>query len=139
MAGEWKAPKFGSPVWMSIPASNVPRAREFYDKVFSWTFKPPSTQPDDLNKLAMVDFGPDVALSGGIQKMPDATGVLKPGPGGVCIFWIVEDLDKSAAAIDGAGGKMLSETEKEGEHGLMRYFQDTEGTVGGLYQMVANC
>lgn len=117
-----------------------PKAREFYDKVFSWTFKAHSEKLDDPDKLAMFDFHPDVSLTGGIQKMPDATGVLQPGgSGGVCIFWLVEDLVASAAVIEGAGGRMLSEAEKEGDHGVVRYFRDTEGTIGGLYQMVAKC
>ncbi|KAH7025116.1 Glyoxalase/Bleomycin resistance protein/Dihydroxybiphenyl dioxygenase [Microdochium trichocladiopsis] len=139
MAGEWKAPKFGSPVWLGISASNVPRAREFYAKVFDWTFKQHSTQPDDPEKLAMFDFNPGVSLSGGIQKAPESTGVLQPGGAGVVIYWLVEDLDKSAAAIEAAGGSMLSGPEKEGESGMYRYFKDTEGTTGGIYQILSSC
>jgi hypothetical protein len=30
---------------------------------------------------------------------------------------------------------MLSEKEKEGEYGLYRFFEDTEGSVGAVYQM----
>lgn len=68
--------------------------------------------------------------------MPDSTGVLNTGPGGICIYWLVEDLEKIGPIIEEAGGKMLSGPEKEGDSGFYRYFKDTEGTIGGVYQIV---
>jgi len=75
-------------------------------------------------------------LSGGILKVGDGPGVLKPAFGGVCIFWYVEDIGKSAELIEKAGGKMVGEAVKEGASGLYRYFEDTEGSIGGVYQTV---
>jgi predicted enzyme related to lactoylglutathione lyase len=70
------------------------------------------------------------------MKVPDSTGALSAGRGGVVINWFVEDVETSAELIKKAGGKIISEKEKEGECGLYRYFEDTEGNVGAVYMMV---
>jgi len=84
----------------------------------------------------MMDFRPDVEFSGGIQKVPEPTGVMKPGAAGIVVYWLVEDLEKIGTVIEEAGGKMLCDSQKEGKSGLYRLFQDTEGNVGGVYQVV---
>ena len=81
------------------------------------------------------DFNPSLSLTGGIQKAPDHTSHFAPGKGGICIYWFVEDVEAISSVIETAGGKMLSEKEKEGEFGLYRFFEDTEGSVGAVYQM----
>lgn len=48
---------------------------------------------------------------------------------------LVENLEKTSEAIEKAGGKVLSETIKEGEYGLYRFFEDTEGNMGAVYAM----
>ena len=57
------------------------------------------------------------------------------------MYWLVEDLNKTVAVIETAGGKMIGSKEpiKEGESaqaGVYRYFEDTEGNVGGVYQLI---
>lgn len=84
----------------------------------------------------MFDFNPDVQLSGGLWKAPDETGNMKPGRSGVCINWLVEDVEKIGSVIEKAGGKMLCDTQKEGKSGLFRFFEDTEGNMGAVYQFV---
>ena len=60
---------------------------------------------------------------------------MKTGHGGTCMHWFVEDIDKTSEAITSAGGKLLSDTQPEGKFGLYRYFEDTEGNVGSIYQI----
>ncbi|KAK7431972.1 hypothetical protein QQZ08_001592 [Neonectria magnoliae] len=135
MTSEWKPPAFGTPCWMAIPAKDVGRASQFYGTVFKMPFKAqPAGYPEE--RIRMFDFNPLLNLSGGIQLAPDNTGSFATGKGGVCINWFVEDVDAIAEVIEKAGGKMLTEKVKEGENGLYRYFEDTEGTVGAVYQMV---
>ncbi|CEI67248.1 hypothetical protein FVEN_g5843 [Fusarium venenatum] len=131
---DWKPPAFGTPVWMGIPAKDVTRASEFYKTVFKFSFKE-ATDKYPKEQLMQFDFNPSLGLTGGIQKAPDHTGNFTPGKGGVCIYWYVEDVDSIGSVIEKAGGKMLSEKEKEGDHGLYRFFEDTEGSVGAVYQM----
>ncbi|KAF4467953.1 glyoxalase-like domain-containing [Fusarium albosuccineum] len=156
---DWKPPAYGTPVWMGIPAHDVSRGRllrilsrchalnltytsliasQFYDTVFKFSFKDESDKyPKE--QIRMFDFNPSLGLTGGIQKAPDHTGNFYPGKGGVCVYWFVENVDSIAATIEKAGGKMLTEKEKEGEHGLFRFFEDTEGTVGAVYQIAGAC
>jgi len=133
---DWKPPKFGSPSWIGIPATDVSRAHAFYAAVFDWKFK--DETPDyPRSELAMFDFNPDVSLSGGIQKSTEGKGTFRPGLSGTCIYWFVEDVEAIGVTIENAGGKMLTAAEKEGKSGLYRFFQDTEGNIGGVYQMVS--
>ncbi|KAF4440644.1 glyoxalase-like domain-containing [Fusarium acutatum] len=130
---EWKPPAFGTPVWMSIPATDVSRAAEFYKAVFNFNFK--DSDHKDSDEFRKFDFNPSLGLTGGIQQAPDHTGNFHPGKGGLMVYWFVENVDNIGPIIEKAGGKMLTEKEKEGEFGLYRFFEDTEGSVGAVYQM----
>ncbi|KAK5654698.1 hypothetical protein OQA88_7022 [Cercophora sp. LCS_1] len=137
-ASEWKPPKMGSPVWIDIASHDKTRAHKFYSTVFNWEFKPPTaadTEGGKAPEFIKFDFNPDVTLSGCIRDGPDKTGNLAPGRGGICLYWLVEDVEKIGDVIDKAGGKMLSGAEKEGEYGLYRFFEDTEGNLGAVYQL----
>ncbi|KAK4128019.1 hypothetical protein N657DRAFT_651817 [Parathielavia appendiculata] len=140
----WKPPKFGSPVWLGISAKDVSRAEQFYATVFNWTYRdvPASDGQSDQTKTRLFDFNPDVSLSGGLLHQPAKAipGAPAAGPGGTCVFWLVEDVDKIATVIEQAGGKMVGSQEpiKEGKSGLYRYFEDTEGNVGAVYQFLGS-
>ncbi|KAK0709988.1 hypothetical protein B0T26DRAFT_653257 [Lasiosphaeria miniovina] len=134
---DYKAPKFGSPVWIGIAAAEVSRAHDFYSAVFGWKFKdtPTIDGSSTADEIRQFDFRPDVGLGGGILRVPRPSGTaFAAGHGGVCIYWLVEDIDKISEAIESAGGKMVGATEKEGASGLYRLFEDTEGNLGGVYQ-----
>jgi predicted enzyme related to lactoylglutathione lyase len=152
---EWKPPRFGTPCWVSIAATDVGRgtslssppsthrsganieaAAKFYETVFAFPFKADQAADYPKSEIMMFDFNPDLNLSGGIQKVKGPSAVCQPGGSGVCMFWFVEDVNKSGEIIEKAGGKMRSGIVKEGKNGIYRYFEDTEGTIGGVYQMV---
>lgn len=90
------------------------------------------------SETQMMDFNPDVALHGGIVSASEGRGMPGAGPGGTCMYWIVDDLDRIAEVIEKAGGKMVGSTTpiKEGQSGLYRYFEDTEGNVGAVYKFL---
>jgi predicted enzyme related to lactoylglutathione lyase len=108
-------------------------ASTFYKSVFKWSVKPYANCPS--TELQLFDFRPSLQLSGGIQLAPDKeTGTIKPARGGVCVHWLVEDVNEIAKVIEQSGGKVLTDVTKEGNHGLYRYFEDTEGNLGSVYQ-----
>lgn len=117
-------------------------AERFYATVFDWTFKdaPRMADQPDHPETRLFDFSPSVSLTGGLQHKPEAanTGTPAAGPGGTCVYWLVEDLTKIAEVIEQAGGKMVGSKEPiaEGKSGLYRYFEDTEGNIGGVYQFL---
>ena len=138
---DWKPPKAGSPVWIEITSNDMARSHKFYSTVFSWPWKNPeilsSKEPADATKPVMVDFNPDVNISGGIsppQKLGASEFVPQPGRGGIVISWLVDDVEAIGKVIEDAGGKMLCEARKEGDHGVYRYFEDVDGNVGSVYQ-----
>jgi predicted enzyme related to lactoylglutathione lyase len=126
------SPQASSPSSPSLIFTLV--AHKFYSTVFSWYFKPPREDVPDY-EVRSFDFSPDINLGGGIVLVPDDAGVLKTGHGGTCMHWFVEDIEKTSQTITSAGGKMLSDAQPEGKFGLYRYFEDSEGNVGSIYQI----
>jgi predicted enzyme related to lactoylglutathione lyase len=111
-------------------------AQKFYKTVFDWTFNAPTAKEKDASgniELAKFDFNPDIKLTGSVRRTPEETGVLSPGRGGICLYWLVDDVEKIGEVIEKEGGKMLSGAVKEGEFGLYRFFEDTEGNLGAVY------
>lgn len=94
----------------------------------------PATYAKD--EMRMFKFYPDLNLSGAIQRVPEPSGLMHAGRGGICMYWFVEDVDATGELVEQAGGKMLGGVEKEGKTGIYRFFEDTEGNVGAAYQMV---
>ncbi|KAK1826805.1 Glyoxalase/Bleomycin resistance protein/Dihydroxybiphenyl dioxygenase [Podospora conica] len=140
---DWKPPKTGCPVWIEITSTDMARSHKFYSTVFNWTWKNPEvldtpSRPED-NKPVMVDFNPDVNISGGISLAHHPSSdkfAPRPGRGGVVISWLVGDVEATAKVIEEAGGKMMSEARDEGGHGVYRYFEDVDGNLGSIYQFI---
>lgn len=84
----------------------------------------------------LFDFQPDVNLSAGIEKSEVNVSMRPKGRGGMCVYFLVEDVELIVDVIEKAGGKVISTVQKEGTNGLFRYFEDTEGVVNVVYQYV---
>lgn len=52
------------------------------------------------------------------------------------MFWLVEDMEKTSETIVASGGQMLSGPQPEGNFGVYWYFEDTEGNLGSVYQIL---
>jgi uncharacterized protein len=117
----------------AINADDVPRARDFYQKVFGWRFEP---------------WGPPnfYLIETGLEQVRAVGGLLQERrelvPNGRMIGFectiAVEDVDETIRAIESNGGKMV--TEKFLIPGVLTvaYFQDTEGNVAAISQPVKN-
>ena len=53
MASTHQSPAIGSPAWIRIPATDVPRAQKFYEEVFGWKFHDQSSAGYVPSKLAV--------------------------------------------------------------------------------------
>ena len=113
----------------AINADDVPRARDFYQKVFGWTFEP---------------WGPPnfYLIETGEEKVRVVGGLLQerreivPGDrmiGFECTI-TVPDLDVTMRAIESNGGKVVTSKFHIPTVGTCAYFQDTEGNVAGVMQ-----
>ena len=114
--------------WFAINADEVPRARDFYQAVFGWTFEP--WGPPNFYRIH-TDPGP--VLMGGLQERRELV------PGGKMIGFectiTVDNLDETIRAIESHGGKMVTEKFRIPNICTVAYFQDTEGNVAGISQM----
>ena len=111
--------------WFAINADDVPRARDFYQKVFGWTFEP--WGPPNFYRI---HTGQGPLYSGGLQErrelVPDSRMI-----GFECTI-TVDNLDETIRAIESSGGKMITEKFVIPNIVTVAYFQDTEGNVAGV-------
>lgn len=122
---------------MFLAVNNIAgTASSFYQQVFNTPFYG-EKQPASYNKddVMLFEFE-DPRISGGVVKLPQGLSQVRGGMGGVCVWWLVEDVDRIVGTIEAAGGKVVSEVLKEGVNGLYRYFEDPERNVGVAYQFV---
>ena len=115
--------------YFAINADNVPRARKFYETVFSWRFEP--WGPPDFYLIETGDEQ-DAAVKGALQERRE----LVPGHrmlGYECTI-TVADIDQTIRAIEANGGRIASAKFHIPTVGTIAYFFDSEGNVAGLRQ-----
>jgi hypothetical protein len=114
--------------WFAINADDVPRARDFYQKVFGWTFEP--WGPPNFYRF---ETGENHLRSGGLQERRELV------PGGRMIGFectiTVDNLDETIRAIESHGGKMVTAKFRIPSICTVAYFQDTEGNVAGVSEL----
>lgn len=107
--------------YVELATDDLRASRTFYESAFGWTFN---------------DYGPAYA---GIRSADgqgevgglDATGARTSGS--PLVLLVSEDLDASLAAVEAAGGRVV--TPVEAYPGGRRFtFADPAGTVLGVYQ-----
>jgi hypothetical protein len=115
---------------LALNADDVQRAKAFYESVFGWRFEP--WGPPDYYQAQNAGDGAIAAL----QQRRE----LKPGVrmAGVEATLDVEDLDKAIAAIEAAGGRMVSRPFYIERVGRLAYFEDPEGNLVGVMQYDSN-
>ncbi len=115
----------------AINADDVPRAREFYGRVFGWTF-----QPWGPPGFYMIDAGGGPAAPfASLQARRELAPGLRLNAFECTIA--VDDVDAVARAIEKAGGKILMEKATIPGVGSLVFFQDPEGNVAGAMQYEA--
>jgi hypothetical protein len=114
----------------AINADNVSRARDFYQKVFDWEFEPWGPPNFYLIKTGEPPAG---GVGGLLQERRELV------PGGRMIGFegsiVVDNLDEAIRAIEGNGGKMVTEKFRIPTVCTVAYFQDTEGNVAAVSEL----
>jgi predicted enzyme related to lactoylglutathione lyase len=114
-----------SVVHFEIFASDVERARKFYERVFGWTFE--VAGPPDFYLISTGD-PKDPGLTHGLiakRRGPSAEGSLNA----FRVTIAVRSITESMAAIEAAGGKLRSAATLVPDVGTVAEFADTEGNV----------
>lgn len=107
--------------YVEFNVTDLPRAREFYERAFGWRFN---------------DYGPDYA---GIQA-PDGEREIgglgvgrRPGPGGPLVLVYSEDLQASQEAVRSAGAEIIKGP-YDYPGGSRFHLRDLDGNELGVYQ-----
>lgn len=108
---------------IEIAVTDMAAAREFYGKLFGWTF-PMAGDEYSIFKT------PD-GQGGGMELREKA-----PPDGAVTLYIVVDDIPASLAAIVKAGGKVeKAKTEIGGGYGFMALFRDPCGNRMAIWSI----
>lgn len=113
----------------AINADDLARARQFYAKVFGWTFQP--WGPPGFFQI-LTGTGQEPGIRGALQGRRELVAG-KPMIGFECTI-AVDDVDRVAAAVRAQGGRIVMEKTTLTGVGHLIFFQDTEGNVAGAMQ-----
>ena len=116
------------PVHFEMNFENIERAKEFYGKIFGWTF---NSFGDDSMPYWLVTTGPESepGIGGGFMAR-------QPGmqPGTVNTMG-VESVDAAVDSIKAAGGTIAMEKMAVPGMGWVAYAMDPEGSLFGVFEM----
>jgi predicted enzyme related to lactoylglutathione lyase len=113
----------------SINADNVSRAKTFYEQAFGWQFTPWGPPGFFLVRTGTeAEPGLEGSLQGRRQIVEG-----KPIYGFECSLG-VDDIDKTVAAVEANGGKIVMPKFAIPTVGTLIYFEDTEGNIVGAMQ-----
>jgi predicted enzyme related to lactoylglutathione lyase len=116
----------GTPCWVDLVVPDRKRALAFYGALFGWDFEE-GTEETGFYTLAKLDGR---NLAGLMQAMPGQESV----PAAWTTYLAVSDVDKTAAAIVEAGGKILAAPMDVMDLGRMAIAEDAGNAVFGLWQ-----
>lgn len=116
----------GNPfVHVELSTGDVPKAKEFYGKLFDWELDDTQMDGYTLIGVGKNEYG----VGGGMMKLPQA---------GVPPHWLayvgVEDVAASTEKARSLGATILVEVTPVGNFGKMSVFQDPTGAVLALWQ-----
>lgn len=116
--------------WFEIPATDLGRAKAFYETIFDFEMTP----------MAMGEHAYEMFPSA--PETGKANGAVASGPGyapskeGAVIYLNANpDLSVVEARIAGAGGTVTAPKTSIGPNGFVAYFEDTEGNKVGLHSV----
>jgi predicted enzyme related to lactoylglutathione lyase len=116
--------------WFEIPATDLARAKKFYEKIFSVSLQ----DMGEMMGMKMAGFpaemGNGKATGGLVQSQ-----MHKPSAEGAVIYLNANpSIQTVIDRIDAAGGKVIMpKTQISPEIGYMAFFMDTEGNKVGLH------
>ena len=120
--------------WFEIYTSDFNRAKKFYSEVFkcSLTDLPMNSDRHSEMKYATFPFDEKGAgASGALVKIDQ----VKPGSGGILVYFASEEITAELGRVEAAGGKIIRPKLDIGDFGFIALIEDTEGNMIGLHSM----
>ena len=118
------------PVHFEVHATDLERAKSFYQTVFGWEFQRWNSNPYWLIRTGEDGPGIDGGLTQRTGPEPNGETPLTAFP----ITIDVPDLDAYLSAVTRAGGSIVVGKSAMPSVGWLAYCRDTEGNVFGLIQ-----
>jgi predicted enzyme related to lactoylglutathione lyase len=107
--------------WIEVATPNPQATRDFFSKVFGWSFQPSPAMPD--YHIFNAGAGPMGAMHGYMQNGPRTT-----------VYIYTPDLDAKLAQVEASGGKIVSPKMFVNEEvGHIAHISDPNGNVFGLW------
>jgi uncharacterized protein len=111
--------KLGNVCHIEIAAGNMGKSKDFYGKLFGWTFKPMAETYEFFD-------------AGNVQGAIDSDG--KPSKDGTVLVLYCTDINAKLKEIEKAGGKTIKgKTEIPNHNAYYAYFSDPAGNRMGLF------
>jgi hypothetical protein len=122
--------KIGELAWIDLTVKDAEQIKDFYQQVIGW--KHDAISMGDYNDYAMIAPNSGEAVSG----ICHATGVNANLPSTWLPYFLVADINTSAANVKASGGELLTEIKSMGDD---RYavIKDPAGAVCAIYQKAA--
>jgi predicted enzyme related to lactoylglutathione lyase len=111
----------GKICYLEIPATDVRRSSEFYEKVFGWR-----TRRRGDGSIAFDDTTGEVSGTWALGRLPASAP-------GLLFYIMVDSVEASAAAVVAQGGEIVQPIGMDAPEITAR-FRDPAGNVIGLYQ-----
>ena len=114
--------------WFEIPASDIERARKFYNKIFEIGL----ITMEGMEGFTMAMFPAEDGVGGGVVQ---GEGYQPSTEGSLIYLNAGDDLNDVLNRVEAAGGQVVLPKTSIGENGFMAYFIDSEGNRVGLHSM----
>ena len=115
----------GTPSWVDLGTSDIPKAIAFYSRQFGWDVEPGGPEMGGYSMARL--GGRNVAGIGPIMGPPGT-------PSAWTTYFASADVDATAARIANAGGQILSGPMDVMEQGRLVVAADVTGAVFGVWQ-----
>lgn len=105
----------GTPTWLDLHVPDVDAAKDYYGRVFGWSYT-----ENELGTMCL------------LRGLPVAG--LRAGDGGWRVHLATDDCDATVKAMEAAGGTVAEEPHEVGDLGRAALVVDTVGVAVGLWQ-----
>ena len=119
-----KKPTPASLVWFEIPADDMKRAKEFYNKLFGWKMDP---LPHMADYWHMDTGGADASPDGGLMKRMHPTHT-------ITTYFLVPSVTKHIAKVKKLGGEICKPKTAVPGMGYLAICQDTEKNTFAIWE-----
>ena len=128
---EFTVPVAGTICWRELATKDLPKAIDFYSKLFGWTLEQSKLSPMDYKEIIM-----DGVAQGGMMAIDENWGP-EPPPSHWKSYVAVENADETAEKIKANGGSIDHGPFDAPGVGRMAVVQDPSGAHFAIIQFVA--